>query len=206
MLIPFIKDTHRLDAFKETFCKTKRYPYTHADLDILTKKAAIFLLQHFRKVYMHCGQSHVHKMKRYPDYKLAALDTIVNVKCLPAGYNTKHPPSVNTCDHCGHILVDGHPQYNGNVLICGHAYHSNCLQLIQFRCNHCEQYYLEGIRFNVSSFLKRLERGSPTLTNEEQELDEEEGDEEIEETGEGVAVDNSVMLQLQRELYLMDVW
>ena len=64
---------------------------------------------------------------------------------------------------------------------------------------------MEGIRFNVSSFVKRLERGSPTLTSEDQDLDEEENG-ETEDTREGVVVDNSVTLQLQRELYLVDVW
>ena len=165
---------------------------------MLTKKTAVFLLQHFRKVYEQRGQSHIHQEKRYPDYKLAALDTIVNVKCLPAGYNTKHPPSSNTCDHCGLILTDG------NVMICGHAYHVNCLQQLGYHCNYCKEYYMEGIRYNVSSFVRRLERGSNILTHEDQELNGEE--EDTENIDEGISMDNSVMLELQRELHLMETW
>jgi len=149
------------------------------------------------------GQSCLHKEKQYSDYKLAALDTIVNVKCLPAGYNTKHPPSPNACDQCGYILIDGHPQYNGDVLICGHAYHSNCLQQLQYRCNYCEQYFADGIRFNVSSFLRHLERDSIALTNEDQEPDEGEESEDMDNGEERIAADSSVMMELQRELYLM---
>ncbi|CAG8727463.1 14737_t:CDS:1, partial [Funneliformis mosseae] len=64
-----------------------------------------FLLQHFQKVFITQGQSHIVEQRYYPLYKLVALDAIVNVKYLPTGFNTTHLPSPNNCDLCNKPLI-----------------------------------------------------------------------------------------------------
>ena len=66
------------------------------------------------------------------------------------------------------------------VLICGHGYHSACYNK---RCVYCENFYKNGIYENVNAFLKRIEKGTDTLTQDD--LDDEigeDGEEETEET------------------------
>ena len=141
------------------------------------------MLQHFYKLYQNRNHSHVidtrGRKKKPTIYYLATLDQQVDVKNLPTGYHTGHPPKSDVCDACDIILDD-----NSKVLICGHGYHQTCYNNLRNRCNHCEQYYKRGVFDNVKSFLDRLQNGSSKLTGEEQEIDdnvEEEQEEGIEE-------------------------
>ena len=129
-------------------------------MDLLTEKTALFLLNHFHELFKNRGKSKLHKKNQY---KLATLGEIVDLKCLPTGYSTNMPPLANTCDHCRKELDDG------EVLVCGHGYHLECYQIMNYGCRHCEEYYKRGIYSNVDSFLKRLEKGPEVLTSEEKE-------------------------------------
>ncbi|CAG8572371.1 17312_t:CDS:2 [Funneliformis caledonium] len=41
-----------------------------------------------------------------------ALDAIIDVKCLPTGFNTTHPPLPNNCDLCNKPLIENnHMKY-----------------------------------------------------------------------------------------------
>src|SRR6185312_17396608 len=73
----------------------------------------------------------------------------------------------------------------GTVLICGHGFHWHCYDKIEYGCQHCEQYYKNGIYKNVNSFLKRLEKGAKNITEEdrieEESQDSEETEDDVEE-------------------------
>ncbi|CAG8708887.1 7777_t:CDS:2, partial [Funneliformis caledonium] len=64
-----------------------------------------------------------------------ALDAIVDVKCLPTGFNTTHPPSLNNCDLCNKSLIANNHMYDGEVLICDHGYHWGCFAYLEYKCS-----------------------------------------------------------------------
>ena len=126
------------------------------------------MLGYFRELFANRGKSKLSKKKRY---ELATLGETVDSRCLPAGYSAGVIPLPNACDHCHKKLDDG------EVLVCGHGYHFECYQTMEYGCRHCEEYYKRGIYSNVNSFLKRLEKGPNVLTTEERENSEEVPDE-----------------------------
>ena len=63
---------------------------------------------------------------------------------------------------------------NGIVLACGHGYHPACYGR---RCIYCENFYKNGIFENVNSFLKRIEKGTDILTQDD--LDDESSGEPV---------------------------
>ena len=95
---------------------------------------------------------------------------------LPTAYNTIHLPKPGLCDNCGLQLNEN----NGIVLVCGHGYHPVCYGR---RCSYCENFYKSGIFENVNSFLKRIEKGKDTLTQDDlgDEVNEDEEEESEEE-------------------------
>ncbi|CAG8547740.1 15538_t:CDS:2 [Funneliformis caledonium] len=78
------------------------------------------------QIFKNCGKSKIEKKNQY---KLATLEEIVDSKCLPAGYSTSVSPLPNACDHCKKKLDDG------EVLVCGHGYHFECYQKLEYSPN-----------------------------------------------------------------------
>jgi len=117
------------------------------------------LLGYFHKLFENLGKSNLYKKGQY---KLVTLDEIVDLRCLPTAYSTCTPPATDACDYCHQKLDDG------EVLVCGHGYHLECYQIMEYSCHHCEEYYKRGVYSNVNSFLNRLEKGPAVLTSEEQ--------------------------------------
>jgi hypothetical protein len=83
---------------------------------------------------------------------------------------------------------------DGEVLICGHGYHFECYQSMEYSCHHCVEYYKRGIYSNVNSFLDRLEKGPNILTSDEQD---ETPIEEENETMEEVEVNGSQEVHIE---------
>jgi hypothetical protein len=54
-----------------------------------------------------------------------------------------------------------------SVLICGHAYHYDCFEILEKSCQHCIEFYKKGISDNVKTVIKRLEADSDILTADE---------------------------------------
>ncbi|GBB85277.1 hypothetical protein RclHR1_11830008 [Rhizophagus clarus] len=175
-----IKQAYVIDArnhreLKDTFQKTKAYPYKPSLLNILAEKTSLFLLNYFQGIFKNCGKSKLCKSKKKIQCQLATLGETVDTKCLPTGYSTNMPPLPDSCDHCRKKLDDG------EVLICGHGYHFECYQTMEYGCRHCEEYYKRGIYSNVNSFIDRLEKGPNVLTSDEQDESPTEENETIEE-------------------------
>ncbi|RHZ51183.1 hypothetical protein Glove_482g48 [Diversispora epigaea] len=140
---------------KNTFQRSKEYPYKPSSLKLLSEKTSLFLLNYFQEIYKNQEKGTLHKKRKKVEYKLVTLGKTVDSRCLPTGYNT--------CDHCNKKLN------NGEVLMVGHGYHYECYQILEYgyRYHYCEEYYKRGIYSNVKSFLERLEKGSNILTPEE---------------------------------------
>ncbi|CAG8451143.1 1162_t:CDS:2 [Scutellospora calospora] len=63
-------------------------------------------------------------------YYLPALGVTVSTKQLPCRYSTKKIPSLNNCDLCDSNLKD---EFQSEVLICSHGYHSICYNIMERR-------------------------------------------------------------------------
>jgi len=185
-----------------TFKNERTYPYTEPVLDELTTRTSLFLLNHFRSIYLNLGKSKLENPKKKL-YKLATLDKIVDTRLLPAGYSTLYPPSINLCDHCKDLL--GVSPNSNEVLICGHGYHVNCYNELEKRCKYCEEYYIKGINDNVTKFIKRLEKGPEILTDDDFDEVEEEEEEDDDDDDADVPV-NNLNIDFDRELNLVNDW
>ncbi|RIB27634.1 hypothetical protein C2G38_2240004 [Gigaspora rosea] len=149
-------------VFKDTYAKTRRYPYNATTLDFLYEKMALFLLQYFQDVFHNRGKSIPNSQqknyrecqenkptkktskKKPPEiYQLATLNEEVDLRYLLTAYSTSHPPYPKLCDCCGLPLSD-----------------DNSMK--------------KGIFENVNLFLKRIEKGENKLTKED--LDDDEND------------------------------
>ena len=98
----------------ETFSKNKKYPYTPETLDYLTKKTSCFLIDHFFNIYKNLNTSEPqYKRMKLEKYKLTTLDKIVDLKSLPAGHHTAHPPKNNSCDLCDKTFDPNFPDSDG---------------------------------------------------------------------------------------------
>ncbi len=98
----------------------------------------------------------------------------VDLRHLLTAYSIIHLPKLRLCDSYDLQLND-----DGIVLVCGHGYHPNCYNR---RCTYCKNFYKNGIFENVNSFLKRIEKGTDTLIQND--LDDEVSGEEEKESEE----------------------
>ncbi|RHZ45924.1 hypothetical protein Glove_642g37 [Diversispora epigaea] len=130
----------------------------------------------------------------YANYVRKAVEEYseeVDLRRLPTGYSTSYPPKQGLCDRCKLPFIN---EDSGVTFICGHGYHTGCYNR---KCTYCEEYYKRGIFENVNSFLKRIEKGANTLTQED--LDDERNDieEEQEQTEEIEMQDISNRLEVE---------
>ncbi|RHZ47868.1 hypothetical protein Glove_566g73 [Diversispora epigaea] len=189
--------------FKNTYCKTRNYPYNNSTLDFLSNKTSIFLLQYFHNLYNNLEKSAPKLNKKIKKqnpkiYILATLEEEVDLRRLPTGYSTSYPPKQGLCDRCKLPFVNE----DGSItFIYGHGYHTGCYN---GKCTYCEEYYKRGIFDNVDSFLKRIEKGADTLTQED--LDDEGNDiEEEEEQTEEIEMQD-ISNRLEIEISQIENW
>ena len=83
--------------------------------------------------------------KKLTKYILCTLDKTVDIELLPSGYHTEHPPEKNKCDHCDDKFDPNLPEFDGEILICGHSYHYECFETLERSCIHCRKFYEDGI-------------------------------------------------------------
>jgi hypothetical protein len=164
----FIIDSCKKSPFVDAFSKNKKYPYTPAHLDYLTKKTSCFLLEYFFNIYKNLDKSEpYYKGKKLTSYKLSTLGEKVDLKLLPAGFHTAYPPKKDLCDHCEKVFDPNFPETDGCVLICGHGYHYGCYEDLEKSCRHCMEFYKRGVYENVIAFVSRLEKSSDNIIEPE---------------------------------------
>ncbi|PKC01198.1 hypothetical protein RhiirA5_427105 [Rhizophagus irregularis] len=141
--------------FKDVYCKTYRYLYSSSTLDFLSNKTSLFLLEHFCSIFHNQNNS-------IPVYSGGKKKKLKGYKLATLGKEVDlcHLPTAYT-------------------LACGHGYYPSCYGR---RCIYCENFYKNGIFENVNSFLKKIEKGKDTLTQNN--LNDENNEEEKEESSE----------------------
>ena len=120
----------------------------------------------------------------------------MDLRHLPTAYSTFRLPKSEICDKCGLHLNN-----NGVVLACGHGYHPACYGI---RCTYCENFYKNGIFENVNSFLKRVEKGTDILTQDD--LDDEVDEDEEEESEETTSEETDVSAALAAAMNNINYW
>ena len=78
-----------------------------------------------------------------PYYYFSPLSKRFSFGAIPLGYHSSHLPNQNQfCDYenCDFIF-----NTNGIVLICGHAYHEECFDRIELKCQYCFEYLSASI-------------------------------------------------------------
>ncbi|RHZ84376.1 hypothetical protein Glove_82g91 [Diversispora epigaea] len=141
------------NQFAQSFAPKRSYPYTKKNLDLMTKRTAIFLLQFFEKLWINHGKAEK-KMEgariKKPYYYFPPLSKRFPFGAIPLGYHSSHLPNQNKfCDYenCDFIF-----NTNGIVLICGHAYHEECFDRIGLKCQYCFDYLSASIDELTHSF------------------------------------------------------
>ena len=94
-------DSQKYSIFKQTYCNNKNYPYLLADLNFLTRKTSIFLLDQFQNIFQSINQrksepsssiSKGKKRKRFSEWYNSITMDVLNIAKLPLGYSTGYSP------------------------------------------------------------------------------------------------------------------
>ena len=146
---------------------------------------------------------------------LSTFNIEVQMKALPSGYHTSNPPNSRIfCDyeHCN--IKQNENQSNDCVLICGHAYHYECFQKLDFRCQYCLEYFINGLQELSNSYNERLENTSASILEDdlnEDDLNEDDLNVEVNENevdhvsfsdfGNDLSIDRSLDQKLNMAIY-----
>ena len=149
------KDAINLDSskhnsdFMRPFITEKNYPFKKKNLDNMIKKSALFLIGFFQKILTNSNTPKEIPRKGDKFYLFPTFNLKMKVVTLPTGYCTNCLPKfVSGCDYES-CEIDGSNDDNC-ILICGHEYHYECLQSLQFKCQHCLYYLLEGVEVYIT--------------------------------------------------------
>jgi len=100
------------------------------------------------------------KRKKKIYYYFPSIPSPFMQAALPLGYHSSTPPNVEKfCDHVGCLNPSNQ---NGQVLICGHAFHEECFKILGLHCEHCFKYLSASIDDLTSSYNNRLQMKNDT--------------------------------------------
>ena len=156
----FVDKFQHENSFSTAFSPKKNYPYKKKDLDELAKQTAIFLLEFFNEIWKCNGNVKEKKEKKKIYYYFPSIPSPFMQAALPLGYHSSTPPNVEKfCDHVGCLNPSNQ---NGQVLICGHAFHEECFKILGLHCEHCFKYLSASIDDLTSSYNNRLQMKNDT--------------------------------------------
>ncbi|CAG8711734.1 8961_t:CDS:1, partial [Scutellospora calospora] len=101
-------------------------------------------------------------------YYPLVLRIIVSKKQLLCRYSTKKIPSLANCNLYDTTLKD---EYQAEVFICRYRYYIIYYNLIERKCKYCYENYESKIKYNIKSFINRLEKRANILTNKDIDID-----------------------------------
>ncbi|RIB07153.1 hypothetical protein C2G38_2275353 [Gigaspora rosea] len=152
----FIFQNRDDNTFRQCFVNPMKYLYKPKQLHILSRKCAVLFLETFAKIYK---ARHLYPLtinssdNGINSYKLPSLGYEITDRHLPRGFVTSRRPFTNGL--CDYLYCDCTNYTNcsndGNVLACGHGYHSRCLQRCNFKCLICLGYLRDAIKSNVEA-------------------------------------------------------
>ncbi|RIB19121.1 hypothetical protein C2G38_2182716 [Gigaspora rosea] len=151
----FIFQQRHNNTFQQNFVHSVKYPYTPKQLDLLSQKCSISLLEIFAKVYRNRDIYPIVKSTSdngINTYELPSLGFEITDRHLPRGFVTSKKPNISFL--CDSLCCDRTDDLsNGYVLACGHGYHNYCLQKSHFKCLICLGYLQNEIKKNVDALI-----------------------------------------------------
>ncbi|CAG8795613.1 29455_t:CDS:2 [Gigaspora margarita] len=148
-----------ISGFEDVFVVQKKSTYADEDhLALLMKKAEVFLLVTFSKIYQRLSQSSIVKgWNEKITCKLALLNITMDKRQMPLGFSSGHLPAYDKCNHCHMLLCDGTGK-GSMVIACGHGYHESCFISLNRKCHYCVNILNLGIQANTTSLISRLSK------------------------------------------------
>ncbi|PKK62126.1 hypothetical protein RhiirC2_790836, partial [Rhizophagus irregularis] len=151
-----IIDIERNDKeFKNAFVNARNVNISKVKLISLEKKVSLFLLLLFDKIYHNIGRT---KNNNDKTFELPSFNNrIVDIRALPLAWSTSNLPSEDKiCDAENCNITD--LSLSNIILICGHSYHKECLNLLNEKYKYCFNYLSRSIKTNITSLNKRLSK------------------------------------------------
>src|ERR1044072_833568 len=189
------------NSFSETFSNNHNIVYTEKQLKFLEKKTAVFLLDLFQNVWKNRGGVTKKKVKKYWQYNLPTLDKIVDQKVLPMALNSSCLPRLDKV--CDWDMCTLSSEVSGNILSCGHSYHTECLAQANQKCQYCYEYLCNGIKYHCKVFQNMLNRPFDDVVDEDgEELENQQEDPQEDNGDEIISVENNIDKKLEAALKL----
>ena len=115
-------------------------------MDEIIKWTALFLLNFFDEIWKNNGKVEKKmegKKTKKPYYYFDPIPTSFPLGALPFGYHL--PVLPNMKKFCDKKFCKNSTNEEGKVLICSHAYHEECFQVVGLKCEHCYKYLDKSI-------------------------------------------------------------
>jgi len=123
----------------------------------MIKRTALFLLNFFDEIWKNNGKVEKKmegKRTKKPHYYFTSIPTSFPFGALPLGYHSPVPPNMKK--FCDKKFCKNSTNEEGEVLICGHAYHEECFRVLGLKCEHCYKYLDKSIDDLTKSYNQRL--------------------------------------------------
>ncbi|RIB02767.1 hypothetical protein C2G38_2226927 [Gigaspora rosea] len=180
---------------KDTYCKARHYPYNIKTLDFLSNKTSLFLLQYFQNVFYNRGKS-------FPKLNTTKNTTIENTTIeTTRGTTTIDTTTVGTTT-IGTTTVGTTTEHATKRTT--ESTKGTTKSTTKAPPRTPPRAPPKGIVKNINSFLKRIEKGANSLTQED--LDDNEDEEDIEESSENVEEISDVMSKLAEQIEQIKYW
>jgi hypothetical protein len=169
----FIDNFRNENLFATSFVPKRDYPYKKRDLDEMIKRTALFLLNFFDEIWKNNGKVEKKmegKRTKKPYYYFDPIPTSFPLGALPLGYHS--PVLPNMKKFCDKKFCKNSTNEEGEVLICGHAYHEECFRVVGLKCEHCYKYLDKSIDELTKSYNQRLHLEETQLELNDEEIDE----------------------------------
>jgi len=170
----FIDNFRNENLFATSFVPKRDYPYKKKDLDEMIKRTALFLLNFFDEIWKSNGKVEKKmegKRNKKPHYYFTPIPTSFPFGALPLGYHSPVPPNMKK--FCDKKFCKNPANEEGEVLICGHAYHEECFRVLGLKCEHCYKYLDKSIDELTKSYNQRLHLEETQLESDiNEEMDE----------------------------------
>ena len=180
----------------EPFITKKNYPFRKKHLDNMVKKSALFLIDFFQKILTNSNTPKDTPKEDDKFYLFPTFNIKMNVT-LPNGYCTNYLPSFVSFSDREYCKIADDNNADNRILVYGHEYHYQCFQDLQFKCQHCIDYFLNSVEYLGNLYNDRLESLDNTFI-----LDGEEKEENVMDNEDNINLENSGELILKENLNL----
>ncbi len=98
-------------------------------------------------------------------------------------------------------------EVSGNILLCGHNYHIECLAQANQKCQYCYEYLCNGIKYHCKVFQNMLNRPFNNIIDEDdKDLENQQEDPQEDNDNKIISVKNNIYKKLEEMLKLFKLY